>query len=62
MFELRIGEPDGQFQPRMVIIVRMNVHIHDASENIGTVVADAPEHALNDVDVMLSAIQVHADR
>jgi len=58
----RVADPDRQFEPRMLVIVRMNIDIHNADVTVGTGIADAAEDTLDDVDVMFSAIQVHADR
>ena len=56
---LDIADADGQFDGRVRIIriVTVDVHIHHACTSIGSTVADAAQHALEDVDVMLSAIQ-----
>jgi len=58
----RVVEPDCQFEPRMLVVIPMNIYVHNADVIIGTGVADAAEDTLDDVDVMFSAIQVHADR
>ena len=44
----------------MFVRVAVNINIHDARPTVGASIADAAQNALDDVDVMLSAIQVHA--
>ena len=58
--EFRIVEADRQLEcRRRTIIGRRDVDIHHAAPAIGlTGIADAAEHALDDVDVMLPAIKV----
>ena len=57
----RVVDPDRQFERWLLVIVRMNIDIHDAAMTVGTGAADAAEDPFDDVDVMLSAIQIHAD-
>lgn len=56
----RVVETDRQFKGRVFVRVAMNIDIHHARPAIGAGIADAAQNALDDVDVMLSAIQVHA--
>ena len=44
----------------MRVVVRRNIDIH-SNVTFGTGVTDAAEDPFDDVDVMLSAIQIHAD-
>lgn len=43
----------------MFVRVAVNIYVHDARPAVGPGIADAAQNALDDVDVMLSAIQVH---
>lgn len=45
----------------MLVLVVVNIYVHDAGPAVGAGIADAAQNALDDVDVMLSAIQVHID-
>ena len=54
-------ETDRQFEGRVFVRVAVNIYVHDACPAVGPGIADAAQNALDDVDVMLSAIQVHAD-
>ena len=56
----RVVVPDRQFERRMRVVVRRNIDIH-SDVTFGTGVTDAAEDPFDDVNVMLSAIQIHAD-
>lgn len=58
----RVVDADRQFERRMLVIVLMDIDIHDADVTVGSGITDTAEDPLDDVDVMFSAIHVHADR
>ena len=54
------GSPAEPRVSSMRVVVRRNIDIH-SDLTFGTGVTDAAEDPFDDVDVMLSAIQIHVD-